>query len=255
MSFEIIDFHTHPFISSDDNFNQHKDVLNMTSETTYLDMKGAGISRFCGSVIKTNVVDFSVIKNCNRDALKLRELYNGDYIPGFQISPNFIEESIKEIDYAHECGINLIGELVPYMHNWSDYSSEEFSILLDHIEKYDMVVNLHTLDLGQMEIMAKKHPLINFVFAHPGEKAQVLNHIDVMKRNDNVFLDISGTGIIRYGVIKKLVSEVGAERILFGTDYPLGNLHVYVNGVLGEKISDNEKEQILSLNAKKLLKL
>lgn len=118
-----------------------------------------------------------------------------------------------------------------------------------------MVVNIHTLDLNQMEIMAKNHPHINFVFAHPGEKTQVLNHIDIMKRIDNVFLDISGTGIIRYGVIKKLVSEVGAERILFGTDYPIGNLQVYINGVLGEKISDYEKELIFSGNAKSLLKI
>lgn len=255
MNFEIIDFHTHPFISEEDNLCQHKDVLNMTCDTTYFDMKDAGISKFCGSVIKKNTSDFSVIKNCNRDALKLRELYKGDYIPGFQITPNFIDDSIKEIDYAHQCGIKLIGELVPYMHDWSDYSCKEFSLLLEHIEKYDMVVNIHTLELNQMELMAKNHPRINFVFAHPGEKTQVLNHIDIMKRLDNVFLDISGTGILRYGVIKKLVTEVGAERILFGTDYPIGNPSAYINGVLGEKISDHEKEMIFSGNAKKLLKV
>lgn len=255
MSFEIIDFHMHPFIDEKDNLCKYKDVLDMSSATTYQDMKDAGISSFCGSVIKSNTGDFSFLQESNRDALKLREMYNNDYIPGFQISPNFIEESIKEIDYAHQCKINLIGELVPYMHGWSDYSCNEFSYLLEHIEKYDMTVNLHTLDLAQMETIAKRHPHVNFVFAHPGEKAQVLNHIDIMKRLDNVFLDISGTGIIRYGVIKKLVSEVGAQRILFGTDYPVGNLQVYINGVLGEKISDHDKELIFSGNAKNLLKI
>lgn len=255
MNFEIIDFHVHPFINEEDNLCQHKDVLNITCETTYLDMQNAGISRFCGSVIKKKVSDFNVIKECNQDALKLKEIYNNDYIPGFQISPNFIEESINEIDHAYQCNIKLIGELVPYLYDWNDYSCKEFSYLLEHIEKYDMTVNLHTLDLAQMEIMAKKHPHINFVFAHPGEKDRVLQHIDVMKRLDNVFLDISGTGIIRYGVIKKLVSEVGSQRILFGTDYPIGNLQVYINGVLGEKISDREKEQIFSINAKTLLKI
>lgn len=255
MSFEIVDFHIHPFISAEDNLCQHKDVLHMTYDTTHLDMKSAGISKFCGSVIKKNASDFSVLRSCNRDALRLREIYNNDYIPGFQISPNFIEESINEIDYAHQCGIKLIGELVPYMHNWQNYSCKEFSLLLEHIEKYDMVVSLHTLDLTQMELMAKNHPHINFVFAHPGEKDRVFGHIDVMKRLDNVFLDISGTGILRYGVIKKLVCEVGAERILFGTDYPVGNLHSYINGVLGEKISDREKEMIFSKNAKNLLKI
>ena len=255
MNFEIIDFHIHPFISANDNLCKYKDTLHMNCDTTYTDMKSAGISKFCGSVIKKNSSDFSVLQECNRDALKLKELYSSDYIPGFQVSPNFIEESIDEIDFARQCGINLIGELVPYMHNWTDYSCKEFSLLLEHIEKYDMVVSLHTMDLTQMELMAKNHPHIRFVFAHPGERDLVLQHIDIMKRLDNVFLDISGTGILRYGVIKKLVTEVGAERILFGTDYPIGNPYAYINGVLGEKISDREKEMIFSGNAKTLLKI
>lgn len=255
MSFEIIDFHTHPFICEQDNHCQHKDVMHMTYDTTYLDIQNAGINKFCGSVIKKNAYDFSVLQASNRDALRLRTIYNNDYIPGFQISPNYMEESINEIDFAKQCGVKLIGELVPYMHNWQDYSCKEFSFLLEYIEKHDMVVSIHTMDLTQMELMAKNHPHINFVFAHPGEKDLVLQHIDIMKRLDNVFLDISGTGILRYGVIKKLVTEVGAERILFGTDYPVGNLSSYINGVLEEKISDCEKEMIFSGNAKALLNI
>ncbi len=253
--FKIIDFHMHPFIDKKDNLCMYKEVIDMTCDTTYRDLKNAGIEKFCGSVIKKNAFDFSVLRACNRDALKLREMYGGDYIPGFQISPNFIEESIQEIEYAHNCNVKLIGELVPYMHDWGDYSCEEFSYLLEHLEKYDMVVNLHTLELEQMEVMAKNHPNIRFVFAHPGEYERVRKHIDVMKKYDNVSLDISGTGIIRYGVIKELVSKVGAERILFGTDYPIGNLQVYINGVLGEKISDREKELIFSVNAENMLNL
>lgn len=254
MDFEIIDFHSHPFIKSEDNLCMHKDYLDMNADTTHLDMKNSNISKFCGSVIKKDG-SFKSLCECNRDALFLREKYNGDYIPGFQISPDFIDESINEIDYAHKCNVNLIGELVPYMHGWEDYSCKEFSVLLDHIEKYDMTVSLHTIDLEKMETMAKNHPHINFVFAHPGETNNVLEHIRVMKNCDNVFLDISGTGILRYGVLKRLVSEVGGSRILFGTDYPIGNIDSYVHGVLYEKITDSEKEMIFSLNAKKLLNI
>lgn len=251
---EIIDFHTHPFLDCNDNLCKYKDLMDMTPENTMENIKRAGISKFCGSVIKPMTPDFSAFREANREALKLQELYDGNYIPGFQICPNFIEESIEEIDFAHKCGVNLIGELVPYMHNWEDYSCQEFSCLLDHIEKYDMVVSVHTTNFEQMKNMAKSHPNIRFVFAHPGEKANIEKHIEIMGEFDNVFLDISGTGIIRYGMLKKLVTGVGAERILFGTDYPICNPAVYINGVLGEKISDREKEMIFSVNAKNLLK-
>ncbi len=53
------------------------------------------------------------------------------YVPGFHIHPGYVEESLKEIDRMHQKGIKLIGELVPYMDGWNDYSCEEFSVLLD----------------------------------------------------------------------------------------------------------------------------
>ena len=116
-----------------------------------------------------------------------------------------------------------------------------------------MIVNLHPMDMMQMAQTASEHKHIPFIFAHPGERTRVLENIDIMKKQDNVYLDISGTGILRYGVLRHLVNEVGAERILFGTDYPIGNPSAYVHGVLGEKLSDREKELILSGNAKRLL--
>ena len=49
-----------------------------------------------------------------------------------------------------------------------------------------------------------------------------------MKKCDNVHIDLSGSGLHRYGVVKYLVDNVGSERILFGTDYPISNLSMYV---------------------------
>ena len=254
MSFEIIDFHTHPFLTAEENLNGYI-KSNMDSMTILEDMDNAGVSRFCGSVIIPKNTDFESLKKSNRDALILRDRYKGRYIPGFHVSPNYIEESIAEIKYAYDNGINLIGELVPYMHGWSDYSCNEFSVLLDEIEKYNMTVSLHTIDLDQMEKMAASHKNINFVFAHPGEKNQVLRHVEIMKKYDNVYLDLSGTGIFRWGLVEFLVNEVGAERILFGSDYPICGVGHYAAGVHEAKISDNAKELIFSGNTKRLFKI
>ena len=101
--------------------------------------------------------------------------------------------------------------------------------------------------------MALEHKNINFVFAHPGEKAQVMLHEGVMKKCDNVYLDLSGTGLFRHGMLKYLTKSVGAQRILFGTDYPVCNLRLYIGGMLDEGLSDSELELIFAKNAKRLL--
>lgn len=94
---------------------------------------------------------------------------------------------------------------------------------------------------------------MNFVFAHPGQRSSVEKHIEIMKKYDNVFLDLSGNGLHRYGVVKYIADNVGSDRILFGTDYPIGNLQMYVASILGEKISDEDKKLIFGKNAKMLL--
>lgn len=243
----IIDFHTHPFIREENNFAMYDKNIDFIT-----DMDNAGISAFCGSVVERGA-DFKIIKRCNRDALELKKIYGNRYIPGIHVHPSYIEESEKEIEFAHKNGIKLIGELVPYMNGWQDYSTKEFSEILDIIEKYDMVLNLHPMNYDEQEKMALNHKNIQFVFAHPGEKKDVDRYIEIMKKCENVSLDLSGTGIFRYGVIRYMISQVGAERIVFGTDYPICNAKMYVNAVLGEKLTDKERELIFSGNAKRLL--
>ena len=257
MSYEIIDFHMHPFINDADNLCMHKDVMRMDADTTYEEMKNAGISKFCGSVIKRDASSFEPFKQSNREALLLREKYNGDYVPGFHVSPLFIEDSIAEIDFAHENKVRLIGELVPYMHGWEDYSSEEFSHLLDEAAKHNMVVSLHSWDKydNSMDNMLQHHRDIIVVGAHPGEYPDFMRHIERMKRFENYYLDISGLGPHRYGMLRRAIDEVGADRILFGSDFPTCSPATFIGSVLLDPLlTDSEKEQIFSQNAKRLLR-
>ena len=254
---EIIDFHTHPFLDKDNYFCIYKESMKADENTILADMDDAGISRFCGSVIRKmrEGESFELLQKLNRDALKLRDLYKGRYIPGIHVHPDFVEESAKEIELAAKSGVKLIGELVPYMHGWGDYSCKGFSEILDVAEKYGMTISLHVGDHEQLMKMASAHKKVNFVIAHPGEKDRVLKHIEAMKANDNMYLDLSGSGLFRYGLVRFLCDKIGAERILFGTDYPICPPKMYLNAVLGERLTDREKELILSHNAKRILNI
>ncbi len=260
---KIIDFHTHPYLTIDENLCIYKDLLQLSAQEAKTDLERAGITHICGSVLSARPYDinggFKQLRELNRKALKIREVYEGFYTPGFHIHPHFVEESMEEIAFMYECGIRLIGELVPYSHGWEqyecDYDCDGLHKLLDVAGKYHMVVSYHTMpeQQEQMTRMIKAHPDVTFVAAHPGTGDAYLKQLDRLHKYQNAFLDLSGTGLFRYGMLCAGVQKAGADKIIFGTDYPICNPQMYVQAVLGEHIEEADKEKIFYKNIESFL--
>lgn len=253
----IIDFHTHPFSNKEQNLCGYKDTFNMPSSIIEEELCAMGIDCFCGSVIDVGPekdLSWEGIKRLNDTALELAEKFDGCYVPGFHISPLYVKESLEEIDRMHKLGVNYVGEIVPYIHGWG-YGTEGLDELLDLITEYDMIFNFHTATIGESFIkMVKTHPKTRFVAAHPGERDLVLSHIELMKSNENYLLDISGNGILRNRMLAYGIKEMGAERFIFGSDYPTCNPSGYIGAVLFDPaLNDNDREAIFFKNAEKLL--
>lgn len=262
MNYEIIDFHMHPFTGPENNICSHKEYCNMSAENTVSYMQGLGISKVCGSVLCRNLPnhapyanDWEALADSNRLALELKKQYGDFYVPGFHVHPGYVKESCEEIEKMNTLGVRLIGELTPYMHGWSDYSCGAFDEILDAATRYKMIVSFHTMDNDQIDEMVRKHPDTIFVAAHPGEYENVIRHLRRMKMSENYYLDLSGTGLFRHGMLRHGIDECGAERFLFGTDYPTSTPPMFLGGVLLDPLlSEEEKVQILAGNAKRLLR-
>ena len=156
----------------------------------------------------------------------------------------------------HGLGVHLVGELIPYGHGWSDYSCKGFSEILDLCEQYGMTVSFHSMGNDEMDRMVREHPNVTFVAAHPGEFRDFNRHMERMRFSENYYLDLSGYGIFREGMLRHAIDLFGARRFLFGSDYPTCNMSMYMGGVLMDPlITDAEKELIFSKNAERLLKL
>ena len=265
MTYEIIDFHTHPFLRPENNICSHQCVCNLQSGDILDEMRALGVSKFCGSVIaKAHEEDKNVwdrLKRANDDALKLREIFGDAYIPGFHVHPAFVEESIEEIHRMHEAGVRLIGELVPYSSEWESYgftyASDAFSRILEEAEKYNMIVNFHSdEDADAMDAMVQNHKNLVLIAAHPGENPRFLRHLARAKMSKNYYLDLSGVGITRYGALKRLVEEVGADRLLYGSNFPSCEPTMFIGAVLRDRhVTENQKAQILSRNTMRLLQI
>ncbi len=262
IEYEIIDFHTHPFLGAGTNICSHKEYCGMSAESTRTLMAKLGIGTICGTVIGTpgelrdGASPWEVIRACNDEALALRRRYGDFYIPGFHIHPDYVRESCEEIERMHRQNVRLVGELVPYWHGWRDFSCKAFSELLDVCEQYGMIVSFHSSGEDEMDKMVKEHPHLTFVAAHPGEYGEFMRHMERMKYSENYYLDTSGYGIFRHGMMRHALDLFGAERFLFGSDYPTCNPAMYVGGIYFDTlISDKEKELIFAGNAKRILSL
>ncbi len=262
MSFEIIDFHTHPFSEPAENICRHAEYCKMSADNTPEYLKGLGISHICGSVLDAKkefaegTTVWERLRYSNSMALELADKYGGFYTPGFHVHPMYVRESCEEIEKMSAKGVRLIGELVPYMDEWSDYSSKEFDEILDAARMYNMIVSFHTMDNDQIDSMVKKHPDVTFVAAHPGEYDNAIRHFERMRLSENYYLDLSGTGLFRHGMLRHGIDVCGAERFLFGSDFPVCSPAMNIGAIFLDTLyTDDEKEKIFSKNAKRLLGL
>ena len=244
----IIDAHIHPFIDVKDciaRFGTPATLAEMAAQ-----LKKSNFTRSCGSVIERKKAEsFEDIKKLNRMAVQAAELYPDLFIAGIHVHGAFPEESAGELEYMYkEHNVRWIGELVAHTLGTGAYDSEGMFAIYETAVKLNMPVNIHCADLAVVENVVKNFPKLNVVLAHPDDAASFLARSELVGRYRNLYLDISGTGLFRWGMLKYCIKTFGAEKILFGTDFPICSPAMYVAGVLAEDLSPEEYQLIFAEN-------
>jgi len=141
-------------------------------------------------------------------------------------------------------------KLHPVCHKYSleEYGDKVFSFA----DKYSAVVQIHP-EKGADYIIpfADRYTKTRFIMAHLGNE----NHINAVRKAKygNVYADTSGMASLKNMIIEYAVSQIGSERILFGTDtYSAASQRGRIEFSM---ISDRDKENILFNNAKELFGL
>lgn len=108
--------------------------------------------------------------------------------------------------------------------------------------------------MGQMEFestsyhvarLAERYPEAKLIMAHLGGEA--FHGIRPVAKHKNVWIDHSGT-LVGSADMDHTVSVVGADRVLFGTDMPLGMASSY-GQFLEAKLTPEDREKIAWKNA------
>jgi predicted TIM-barrel fold metal-dependent hydrolase len=99
------------------------------------------------------------------------------------------------------------------------------------------------------------YPQVNLVLGHAGGRYE--GHLAAAKlarAHPNVYVDLSGD-VYSFGFIEWLVEQIGADRILFGTDVNWMDPRTHLGRVLDAGISPQEKALILGENACRIFNL
>jgi predicted TIM-barrel fold metal-dependent hydrolase len=100
--------------------------------------------------------------------------------------------------------------------------------------------------------LARRHPRTSIIMAHLGGVRQ-RGVLDI-KPYPNVVVDTSGAQPIA-GLVEYAVAELGSERVVYGSDWPIRDYAVQIARVKGAHISEQAKRLVLGENAARLLRL
>lgn len=98
--------------------------------------------------------------------------------------------------------------------------------------------------------IARRHPKTKILMAHLG--GNCYDGIPCIRDLKNVWVDTSGSTFFHGDDLNYTVEQIGAERVLFGTDMP-GGCGSNIGQVLGAELTDAQRDLIFYKNAQKLL--
>lgn len=170
-----------------------------------------------------------------------------DRIIGFAtINPwhkNAKEELTRCID---ELGLKGL-KMHPTLHGYSFSNHLLLDPLLEICTKFKIPVIGHGADdifsaPFEYEEMARTFPEVKFVIAHMGSIWATNQAFMVAKRNENIFLGTTGAMM---GDVKAAVEEVGAEKVVMGTDSPFQSVKLEIEKI-EMAVLDKEKRKFIT---------
>jgi predicted TIM-barrel fold metal-dependent hydrolase len=252
---EVFDAHLHCPSESGNVWQWHPVTRTFEEFAGYLDRTGVhrGIINSVRCQEAKTAAEFIA---GNREVARYVEKYKGRFLGACVVNPLFIDESLREIeDCRRQFGFVWVGELCNYMAPF-EYTIKEFEQLVEQVVRLNMVLDVHT-ELEEMEYIIQKFPQATIVFPHFGDSREydhIFKRIDLVAKHANCYLDTSGYGHDRVGMLEYAVKTIGADRVLFGSDFSINCPATVLARIENAFLSEEQKRKILSGNLEALLK-
>jgi predicted TIM-barrel fold metal-dependent hydrolase len=178
--------------------------------------------------------------------------------------------SETELDRGMKGGAKGVGEIAFYHHEMTFQDIDSMKPILTKMEKKKIPILLHTNErlghsypgkgttpLERFYELILSFPNLPILLAHWGGGLPFYELMpEVAKAMANVYYDTAASPFLYSKKIYAIVSEiVGAEKILFGTDFPLIRPQRYFQELEESGLSEGDRKKILGLNVLRLLRL
>jgi predicted TIM-barrel fold metal-dependent hydrolase len=103
--------------------------------------------------------------------------------------------------------------------------------------------------------VAQKYPDINFILSHMGGDTPELETAttDAVRDRDLANVHLGIEGVREYWAVQRAIDEIGADRVVFGSDFPLGHPRMYLGLVDALTLSARDRDLVLGGNVLRLL--
>ncbi|MFC1716899.1 amidohydrolase family protein [Candidatus Poribacteria bacterium] len=239
----VIDSHTHmgPY------FNFHIPDNDAGSMMEVMDRLGVNLA--CTSPHVGITPEFRMGNDMAAQAV---QDHPGRFFGYITINGNYPDDIPEEIERCYSMGMRGF-KIHPSLHGYPA-NGENLRPMWEFADEKGLPVLSHTwagdgmCSPGILGKLAEEYTNAQVILGHSGGTLAGYDEaVEVAKKQENVFLETCSSSVV-YGMIERFVREVGADRILFGSDMPFVNANAQIGKILYAKIPDQDKRKILGLN-------
>lgn len=200
----------------------------------------------------------------NEQTLYAVDKFPGRFLGYNTCNINYTEDLVGWRKYFEKYPDIFVG-IKPYW-PWQKFSLLDDSLKpwLEYADEHRLLLLLHSAEFAEPEFIkfyndakeaSKRYKGITFLIAHTGMSYETAKKIaELVKARDNVVAEITYTSLTRE-MIEYLVEEIGADKVLYGSDLPMRDPSPQLGWVAYAKISYEDKCKILYKNIERLMKL
>jgi len=278
----IIDFHTHifpPHIKRNRNkyidndpcfailYSDSKAKL-ATADELIASMDEAGVD--ISVIVNIGWITHELCVETNDYILESIARYPKRLIGFCAVQPQSYEAAIAEIERCAKGGIRGVGELRPDMQLLDFSDKEMMDPFVEIMTKHRLILLTHTSEpvghdyTGKGSItpdiiypLITSYPELTIVCAHWGGGLPFYALMpEVRQAMNNVLFDTAASPLLYSPEIyQQVIQLVGADKILFGSDYPLLTQSRMLDEIRALDLPEETKDLILGGNAQKLLNI
>jgi len=278
----IVDFHTHVFPPEVRDRREEYLRQDATFRELYGDPRSklASAEEVLASMDKASV-DVSVIvgfawremdlcHQTNDYILEAAAGSGGRLVPFCCVPAHAGDEARSEVQRCAAAGARGLGELRPWDQGYDLVDSDEAGLLAWASSAYDLPLLLHVsepvghrypgkreLELSSLYRFVENFPGVTVVAAHWGGGLPFYALMpEVKEALGSTFFDTAATPLLYDPLIyRRAIDMVGADRILFGSDFPLLSQGRCLAQVREAGLPEKEQRLVLGENARRLLRL